>query len=67
MKRILEINPLECPRCGGEMRIVAFLHDHHEIEKIMDSLGIPKAQAPPPIPKACLPDAEYVLPDVDYH
>ena len=50
MKRILEINPLECPHCGAEMRIVAFLHDHHEIEKIMRSLGIPKSQSPPPVP-----------------
>ena len=50
MKRILEINPLECPQCGAEMRIVAFLHDHHEIEKIMRSLGIPKSQSPPPVP-----------------
>jgi hypothetical protein len=28
------------------MRIAAFLDDHHEIEKIMGSLGIPKSQAP---------------------
>ena len=27
IKRVYEINPLECPRCKGEMRIVAFVQD----------------------------------------
>lgn len=35
----------ECPKCGSTMRVVAFIQNHHEIEKIMQSLGIPKAQA----------------------
>jgi hypothetical protein len=67
MKRILEIDPLECPKCGSQMRIIAFVHDCREIEKIMQSLGIPKSQAPPPIPKASSPGAEHNVPEVDYH
>lgn len=51
-KRIYEINPLECPKCKSEMRIIAFLTHEREISKIAASLGIPKATAPPPIPKA---------------
>jgi len=51
-KRVYEINPLECPKCRGEMRIIAFLTNEREIAKIGTSLGIPKATAPPPIPKA---------------
>ena len=50
IRRIYEVDPLECPRCGAEMRIIAFLHDHHEIEKIMQSLDIPRSQSPPPVP-----------------
>jgi len=49
MKRIFEINPLECPRCNATMRIVAFIHNPEEISKIMDSLGLPKFRAPPKI------------------
>ncbi|WKZ57680.1 MAG: transposase zinc-binding domain-containing protein [Bdellovibrionota bacterium] len=62
MKRIFEIDPLECPRCKGQMRIVAFLTDEREILKIADSLRIPRPQAPPKIPHA--PEQEFfdVLP-----
>jgi len=49
MKRIFEIDPLECPRCNGQMRIIAFLTDERAILKIADSLRIPRAQAPPKI------------------
>jgi hypothetical protein len=49
MKRIFEIDPLECPRCKGQMRILAFLTDERAILKIADSLRIPRAQAPPKI------------------
>lgn len=50
MKKILEINPLECPRCKADMRIVAFLTDAREIKKIMDNLGIPGPEPPKKIP-----------------
>ena len=49
MKRVLELNPLECPRCKSEMRIVAFLNDTREIKKIMESLDIPAPEPPPKI------------------
>jgi hypothetical protein len=51
-KRIYEINPLECPKCQSEMRIIAFVTNEREISKIATSLGIPKATAPPPTPQA---------------
>ena len=63
MKRIYEIDPLECPRCKSQMRIIAFIRDNKEIEKIMDSMGIPKAQAPPPIPKYIEPESFDVGPE----
>ena len=49
MKRIYEINPLQCPKCKTEMRIIAFLHDTREINKIMESMGIEQYRSPPPI------------------
>jgi hypothetical protein len=51
MKRIFEIDPLECPRCKGTMRIVAFLTNQQDILAIADALRIPHAQAPPKLPR----------------
>lgn len=52
IKRVLEINPLECPLCKSEMRIVAFIQDQKEISRFMRSRNIPDFQAPPPLPRA---------------
>ena len=51
IKRIYVIDPLECPKCLLQMRIIAFIQDEHSIKDIMKSQGIPDFQAPPPIPK----------------
>ena len=52
MKQVFEFNPLECPNCKSEMKIVACIHDSAEIAKICKSLGIPPATAPPALPKS---------------
>jgi hypothetical protein len=51
IKRVYEIDPLECPKCKSQMRIIAFIQDQHSIKDIMKAQGIPDFQAPPPIPK----------------
>ena len=51
IKRIYEIDPLECPTCKAQMRIISFIQDAHSIKDIMKAQGIPDFQAPPPIPK----------------
>ena len=66
MKRIFEINPLECPRCKGQMRILAFLIDEHEILKISDALRLPQAQAPPKIPQAATKELFDEIPPDDF-
>ena len=35
VKRIYEIDPLECPKCKAQMRIIAFIQDEHSIKDIM--------------------------------
>lgn len=50
IKQVYEINPLECPKCKSEMRIIAFVQNPVEIKKIMHSLGLPDFRAPPPLP-----------------
>jgi len=47
MKLVFEIDPLACPRCGEQMKIVAFLQKEREIEKIADNLRMPTWRAPP--------------------
>ena len=46
-----EIDPLECPKCKAQMRIIALIQDARSIKDIMKARGIPDFQAPPPIPK----------------
>jgi hypothetical protein len=39
IRRIYEADPLVCPRCGGEMRIVAFITEARVIHKILTHLA----------------------------
>ena len=39
IKRVYEVNPLVCPRCHGEMRIVAFIVDPVVVDKILRHLS----------------------------
>ncbi len=38
LRRIFEVDPLACPRCGEEMRIVAFITEPQQIDRILDHL-----------------------------
>jgi len=50
-KKTYEVNPLTCPRCGGDMRIIALLEDYKIVKKTLDYLGIYefKRKRPPPV------------------
>jgi len=50
MKRVFELDVLECGSCGGRMRIIAAIHSSEAIRKILDCLGLPSR--PPPIAPA---------------
>jgi hypothetical protein len=39
IKRVYEVDPLVCPRCHGEMRIVAFIIDHQVVDRILRHLA----------------------------
>ena len=38
LRRIFEVDPLACPRCGKEMRIVAFITQPKVVDRILDHL-----------------------------
>ncbi len=54
IKRVYEIDPMACPQCGGEMKIISFIDppQNEVIEKILRHCGLWKALAPrgPPDP-----------------
>jgi len=40
IKKVYEVNPLTCPLCQGEMRIIAFLTDHAVVDRIINHLKL---------------------------
>ena len=55
IQKIYAVDPLICPKCSGEMRVIAFIEDSGVIKKILKHLGLwdvkrkprPLANAPP--------------------
>jgi hypothetical protein len=55
IQKIYEVDPLTCPKCQGQMRIISFIEDQEVIKKILKYLGLwldkkkpsPRANAPP--------------------
>jgi len=59
MQRVFAVDVLECPRCGGNMKILATIHPPEATTAILESLGLsPRA---PPLASA---DARY-SPSID--
>jgi hypothetical protein len=40
IKKVWEVDPLECPNCGGEMKVIALIDESAVIEKILRHLGL---------------------------
>ena len=38
--RIYEVPPLLCPKCGGQMRLIAFVTEGAQIRKILNHIGV---------------------------
>ncbi len=52
IKKVYEVDPLICPSCGGQMRIIAFIEDHNAIDRIIRHLKLTFAAEHPPPPQA---------------
>jgi hypothetical protein len=50
IRKAYEVNPLVCAKCGGEMRIIAFLTDYTVVDRIINhlKLGFVATKPPPP-------------------
>jgi hypothetical protein len=79
LARIYEVFPLLCPKCGGEIRILALLTEASAVREILAHLGEPTSPPPrapargPPLwemsdaaPTECDPQAQ-PAPDCEFH
>ena len=57
MARVGEEFPLECPGCGGDIRLISFITDPTPIRKILAHVGEPVE--PPPVSPARGPPTEW--------
>jgi len=51
IRKTYELDPLLCPRCGGNMKMVSAIVDEKEVERIATHLGYEKYHPPPSIQK----------------
>jgi len=52
IKRVYDVDPLLCPSCGAEMRIIAFIIDHDVVDAILRHLAKAEARSPRGPPSA---------------
>ena len=81
IQRIFEVNPLQCIKCGGNMRVVAFITDYQTSKKILKHIGEETISfrfaqckhCPPPLrvktPTANIPDTAFLdsIPSVEVY
>ena len=66
IKKIWEVDPLSCPRCGHEMKIIRLIHEPDVIERILRHPGLWKQPPDPHEGKTKVPgDGPVVLDDFD--
>lgn len=58
IRKVFELEPLCCQRCGGPMKIVGFIVDCQEVSRLLKNLGIPPFTTPKPIPSTGPPVSE---------
>ena len=66
IQKIYEVDPLICPVCRGQMKIIAFIEDYKIVKKILDYLGIYEfgnKRAPPKVAEDPVGFDEYIIDD----
>ena len=48
IRKVYEVDPMICPRCGGRMKVVAFLTEPEVVDRIIRHLELTFAAAKPP-------------------
>jgi hypothetical protein len=47
IRKVYEVDPMVCPKCGGRMKVVAFITDYQAVDRIIDHLKLTFAAAKP--------------------
>ena len=62
IKRVYEVDPLACPKCGGQMKVIAFIEPPQGavVERILRHCGLwqPSSPRPPPAEAGYDPDSD---------
>jgi hypothetical protein len=54
IRKVYEVDPMLCPQCGGQMKVIAFLTDYAVVDRIIAHLKLTfAAERPPPPHIAC--------------
>ena len=40
IRKAFEVDPMVCPRCGGTMKVIAFLTDYAVVDRIISHLKL---------------------------
>jgi hypothetical protein len=66
IQKMYEVDPLICPKCQGQMRIIRFIEESDIIEKILRHLGlwdIRNLDLPQPVTSDSIPELVYDFSD----
>ena len=74
IQKVYQVDPLVCPKCRGEMRIISFIEDSGVVEKSLRHLGLwktrnrdPPAPDGPRNPEFTYDDDYSQVPPIDYY
>jgi len=48
IRNVYEVDPMACPKCGGRMKLIAFITEYAVVDRIIDHLKLTFAAAKPP-------------------
>jgi hypothetical protein len=48
IRKVYEVDPLLCPKCGGRMKVLAFITEHAVVDRIIDHLKLRFVAGKPP-------------------
>jgi transposase len=51
IRKVYEVDPLLCPHCGGQMKVIAFLTEYAVVDRIINHLKLTFVTESEPVPK----------------